>query len=99
MSVDNCSVLSDWVVTCGCLSSSEDGAEAARVVSGWLPGPEGLVVTCGFLSIVEVGEEAAGVLVGCLGCETVTYGFLFSVEDVVDGCCWMLAVVTCGCVN
>jgi hypothetical protein len=46
------------------------------------------------VTFVEVGAEATGVLVGCLGCEIVTYGFLSSVEDVVDGCCWMLAVVT-----
>ncbi len=43
-------------VTCGCLSSVEDGVKAAGV--GWLDGP-GLIVTCGSLSSVEDGVEAA----------------------------------------
>ena len=45
-------------VTCGWLSSVEDGVEAAGV--NWLDGP-GLIVTCGSLSSVEDGVEATGV--------------------------------------
>jgi hypothetical protein len=43
-------------VTCDCLSSVEDGVEAAGV--GWLDGSR---LTCGCLSYVEDGVEAAGV--------------------------------------
>jgi hypothetical protein len=58
-------------VTCGCLSSVEDGVEAAGV--GWLDGSR---LTCGCLSYVEDGVEAAGVSVGGMGCEDVTCGCL-----------------------
>ena len=47
-------------VTCGCLSSLEDGVEAAGVVVGWMG------VTCGCLSSLEDGVEAAGVVAGLL---------------------------------
>ncbi len=48
------------VVTCGCMSSVEDGVEAAGVSVGGM-GDE--VVTCGCLSSVQDGVEAAGVSV------------------------------------
>jgi hypothetical protein len=48
-------------VTCSCLSSVEDGVEAAGISVGGM-GCE--VVTCSCLSSVEDGVEAAGVSVG-----------------------------------
>ncbi len=45
--------------TCGCLSSAEDGVEAAGVSVGWIGSED---VTCGCLSSAEDGVEAAGVV-------------------------------------
>jgi hypothetical protein len=86
-------------VTCGCLSSVEDGVEAAGV--GWLDGP-GLIVTCSSLSSVEDGVEAAGVSGTGMGCEGFTCGCLSSAEDGVEAAGvsmgWIGSEdVTCGC--
>jgi hypothetical protein len=43
--------------TCGCLSSVEDGVEAAGVSVGWIGSED---VNCGCLSSVEDGVEATG---------------------------------------